>query len=852
MKYIKILLLFILFSNILLANISPEMNASTMTDEENSETYEEECDEDGYEPLICYRFESSHFYETFETPKDIIIGTPSITDNIEYIDFRIPLTNYDPDIFPHSQSLSCSKNKVGIYECVEQDRTGGTQIYMKEGSMYLHVDYIQIDSSFEPDEANKIIHHTKSKEKTFVKGVKSPCYTSKGAIFKVKNIEKGSKKEKLLQSIDTKDVIIYDLAYQGDLVIAVGSDNAAAHRGEYIYFSDRAGYRPGIILKSIDGGDHWEKQHIDFFSPFSNVMILNDHTILAFSTGVYGESITSLDEGKTWSKANSEDAFPYIEGDIKSITHSDTTITLTNDNNMSWESKDSGGSWKELAVVEKKHTSTNTPVSKSTKSVEKNTIAVLEIPKYFVDYEHGTLSLQHDAPQCNCDDLALSLTYNQSNTKKGILGLYWSLGVESHIRIQSENDIFLFDAFTGKEAHYLRDTHSKNIFRYANKTIKRTRDGYMTTTCDTSKHYFTNDGYLTKLVYKDKSYLVTYKKQKIDQVLEIIKGASNKPYLSFQYKYEGLSIVYHAHQNKTITFLKDTEGLLYSILDGIKHIFHYKYSPSYNKNQTLIQVTSVQKEAPFSPILRFEYDGRHGGVLSEVEDLRLWKKEGKIEKEKYAYYSKGKELTCVEEAIKETYEDGHLSVVTTALNLYHFSYADKSRKHLEFTKSGSKTYGFDKEKRVNFYSQYDHNISNTYSTFSKIIHSIVTKGDQVSEYSYEYSKDTAQHLTKFIMPKDTIELKYNQKGQIIELISKEHHIIYEYLSLDKPGRIILPGKGEITMTYAANGEIKKSETKVYNKDISDFKITLSITQAMQFLLSSISLGSIKNYPDWVQ
>lgn len=804
-----------------------------------------------YEPLICYRFKSSHFDETLATPQDILVGTPSITEKIYYIDFKIPLSNEDPDISPYAQTLTCTKNEAGIYACLDQDNLGATQVYVKDESLYLHVDYVQIHPNYDPSEATKIIHHVKSKEKTFVKGVKSPCYTSMETIFKVKGLKKGSKKEELLQSITMKDVIIQDLAYQGDLVIAVGSDNAADQRGEYLYFSDREGYRPGIVLKSIDGGKHWEKQQSDTFPEFSNVIILNDHSIMAFSTAGYEPLMTSLDEGKTWSSASSVEEFPYIAGEIKSITHSDTSITMTTDNNISWESKDRGKNWGKLPVAQNDNTSIDTHRSTSTKRIENNPIAVLEIPEYLVNYEHSTLRLRHYKQQCKCNELSLSLTYNQLNTKKGMLGLYWSLGVESHIRVQSQSDIYLFDAFTGKEEHYLKEPNSKNIFCYANKKIKKIKNGYSTSTCDTSKHYFDKEGYLTKIEYEEKSYLITYKQQKIDQVLETIEGET-KPYLSFHHKYEGLSIVYHAHQNKTITFLKNTEGLLQSILDGIKHIFHYKYSPSYHEKQTLIQVNNVQKDVPFSSILRFEYEGRHDGALSAVEDFRLWEKEGKVKKEKYIYHSKGKELTCATSTLEEKYEALRLSHTSTALNFYHFSYADKSRKHLEFTEFGSETYGFDKEKRVNFHSQYGHTISNTYSTFSKVIHSMVSSGDQVSEYSYAYSKDAAHNLTKIIMPKDTIELKYNQKGHIIEMISKEHHMIYEYLSLDEPSKIIVPGKGEINIGYDANGEIKRSDVIVYNKNTDDYTIALSITQAMQFLLSSVSKGSIENYPAWIR
>ncbi|NOR56528.1 MAG: hypothetical protein GQ531_10000, partial [Sulfurovum sp.] len=319
------------------------------------------------------------------------MGTPSITEKIYYIDFKIPLSNEEPDISPYAQTLTCTKNEAGIYACLDQDNLGATQVYVKDESLYLHVDYVQIHPNFDPSEANKIIHHVKSKDKTFVKGIKSPCYASMETIFKVKDIKKGSKKEELLQSITMKDVIIHDLAYQGDLVIAVGSDNAADQRGEYLYFSDREGYRPGIVLKSIDGGKHWEKKQSDTFPEFSNVIILNDHSIMAFSTAGYEPLMTSLDEGKTWSSASSVEEFPYIAGEIKSITHSGTSITLTSDNNISWESKDSGKTWGELPVSQNDNTSIDTHRSTSTKRIENNPIAVLEIPEYLVNYEHSTL-----------------------------------------------------------------------------------------------------------------------------------------------------------------------------------------------------------------------------------------------------------------------------------------------------------------------------------------------------------------------------------------------------------------------------------------------------------------------------
>jgi len=292
MKYIKIFILVLSFTSLLFSEVDTVelMDPDLIADEEAAERA-------SYEPPLCYTFKKEGFDQTLKIPKDVIIAVNANagTDEIYGVDVRMALSKELPDISSYPKgNFYCDTDKSGHYECIDSNAIGRMHVYLKNESMYLHVDYTQLSSDNEA-----LIHHIKSKKNTFIKGVKSPCYLSMETKISVENVKKGSKKDKLLQSINIRDVIVYDLAYHGDLVIALGGDNSPENRDKYYYTNNEGDYAYSVILKSVDGGLNWSKKEFKDTYPANKVLILNKKKISISSE--LGDYVgISFNEGESW------------------------------------------------------------------------------------------------------------------------------------------------------------------------------------------------------------------------------------------------------------------------------------------------------------------------------------------------------------------------------------------------------------------------------------------------------------------------------------------------------------------------------------------------------------------------
>lgn len=821
MKHAKILMLLLWFTTLI------SLQASTGNNHIVNE--EEECEEYSYPPHVCYQFSKEDFDATLNISEDIIVSRIGKIDELSYVDVSLTSSRE----ITYGTNFQCTNDKSDNYECFDPYNIGKMQVHFKDESMYIHVDYAQISGN-----SVSVLHHLKSKNKTFSKGVKTPCYLSVEPQIKVEDVKKGSQKEKLLQSINIQDVIIYDLDYHNDLIIAVGESNSPAMREMQTHEENYE----SVILRSTDGGKSWQNLEYKRYIPNDRVIVLDEKSMIVASSleGAGGSISASFDAGNSWSET-------YSGGMIESIKLVGKEIVLTDIGETIWKSKDGGKSWQEKVKVEELQSTESTDDEKNVplSPVEGDSISVLEIPQYRVDYETNTLIVQHRKNDCNCNTFLLPLTYNQSNKRKGILGLYWSLGVETHITVINKDKLSFFDAVKGKEEIYTRDRTSKDLFRHGGKKIQQTNDGYFTTACNASKQYFNKDGYLVKVEYKEKSYSIDYQDKEISKVMELKDGKSH-PYLSFTHNYEGLSVTYHhTKERKIITFLKNADGVLSSILDGNHHIYHYGYI--YADNKKLDNIEYIPEVDPYKTLYRFDYSGNDE---TTVYDFRQYKN-GKIKEKTYLHHSKGTEHTCVVNTMTKEIRSDVIESVQNDIVMYHFSYYDATRKKLLSTEYDSKIYGFDDMGRVNYYSRWGKEISLDYYPFGKMAYSTVKNGDKVSEYTYQYTKDASHHLQKLKSPQGTIELKYNKKEQIKELIIDKYHLYYEYGKSDRPTKITVLGKGEMHITYDENHNIESTKTVLYNKSTTEHKIALDVSRAMALLIKRVAEGSIKNYPMWI-
>lgn len=817
MKYIKIFMLLLWSTTLLFSEAS--------TDNNQTVNEEEVYDEYSYPPHACYQFSKKDFDVTLNLSEDIIVGRIGNIDESSQLYLKFSASQD----MPYGAYFECTNAKAENYECLAPYNIGKMQVNMKDESMSIHIDFAQISENSEP-----IIHHIKSKEKTFSKGIGTPCYVSTEPQINIEDVKKGSHKEKLLQSINIQDVIIYDLAYHNDLVIAVGESNSLAMREMQTYEENYE----SIILRSTDAGKSWQMLGDKRDIPNQSVIIIDEKRIVVAASmeGAGGSVYVSSNGGNSWRET-------YSDGMIKSLKLVDKELVLTDVVETTWKSKDGGESWKEQTVISEQNSTelTDDEENVSLSKGEGDSIAVLTIPEYRVDYETNTLIMQYIKNDCNCKIFSLSLTYNQSNKRKGILGLYWSLGIESQITVINKDKLSLFNAMKGKEEIYTRDVTSKDLFLHGGSKIQQTKNGYFTSSCDTLRQYFNKDGYLVRLEYKEKSYTMHYKDKKISKVMEKIKGKPH-PYLSFSHNYEGPSVRYHhTKERKIITFLKNTEGTLSSILDGNQHIFHYGYSYD---NKKLDNVEYIPESGP---LLKFDYSGNDETI---VYDFRQYKN-GSIKEKTYLHYSKGTEHTCVVNTMTKYMKSDAIESVQNNMDMYHFSYDDATRKKLLRTEYNSKIYGFDEMDRVNYYSQWGKETSLSYHPFGKMAYSTVKDGNQTREYTYNYTKDASHYLEKMETPDGTVKMKYNEKGQVKELIIDKYHLYYEYKQSINPTKIIVVGKGEIRITYDDNHNIENSKTVLYDKNITEQKIALDVSQSMALLLKRVTEGSIKNYPKWI-
>ena len=768
---------------------------------------------------VCYKFSKDDFNETLKIPEDIIVNIGALNEDNEAIGIKTTSLNKDKFFY------YCDKNGDDSYKCSGLDSIESFQFQLRDGFAYFHADYLEMTS-----DSGAFLHRIKSKSSNFSKGVKTSCYKPLKPILEVKDIKKGSKKDKFLQSINIDDVIIYDIDYHKNFVVAVGEDNSpktrAAQYTGYAYTS--------LIIKSTDGGKTWQRVKSEDMTYNEHVVVLDDKSAIvsSFSEDMGGAIEASFDAGEKWKTV-------VKHGDkFVSLKRVGNEIIASRESGVKLKSKDGGKNWEEMVFTKQN----------ATKVLPKeDTLAVLQTPIYKVDYKTNNLIVRHSKGYTGCNSFALSLVYNKSNQKEGILGRYWSLGIESSITLHGSNELFYFDSGSGEEKLFIRNNIDKNRFYHNGSSfINQTKNGY-TKECGKTKQYFDKKGYLTKIEFKKKSYVVRYKENKIVKIEEFRDG-KYIPYISILDSYEGVVLTFHQIKcKKKITFLRNKDGLLSSVLDGNKYVFHYTYSEG--KDRVLIQVDDNSKKYTDPTILLFEFSD-FGEKKSTVYDSSR-RDEGIIEEKSYLHYSKEKEDICFVDKVRKIVNNGVIKSVQNSTALYSFSYYDKEKKRLFRTQHEEQVYGFDKVGRLNFYANDDSNISIRYSDFHKALESLVYKNGKLSKYRYTYNNSEAHRVKTISSPKGFIEILYNKNNDIKEMTIDKYHFKYEYNKNRKPTKIISAGKGEIITFYDNKGEIENTKFVPLKNGITHQAMAVEFSKAMKLLLKRISAGSIKKYPAWL-
>lgn len=283
------------------------------------------------EPQRCYNFNKEDFMETLKKSEDIFVNLVLRDGNVERISFKFTTTEGS------FATYNCTSKKPQNYECsgLEDNSKDKIQFNLKEGGMYLHVDHMKMSPSS---------HTIRSKDKTFSQGIKTPCYLSVETVIAVGNVKKGSRKDKLLKSINLSDLVIYDIDYHQNLAIAVGADNSPKTRE----LQSQDEHHESVILRSIDSGKTWKRVAWKNDAPHDNVIVIDEKNIVVTASmeGAGGLISRSSDSGKSWKNT-------YSGGMISSIKQVGKEIVATDIVGTVIRSKDNGKSWTETPKLQK-------------------------------------------------------------------------------------------------------------------------------------------------------------------------------------------------------------------------------------------------------------------------------------------------------------------------------------------------------------------------------------------------------------------------------------------------------------------------------------------------------------------
>jgi hypothetical protein len=460
-------------------------------------------------------------------------------------------------------------------------------------------------------------------------------------------------------------------------------------------------------------------------------------------------------------------------------------------------------------------------------------------PTYRTDLESGALILLQNSG-CS-SELLISQTYNQSNKKAGLLGTQWSLNIESEITKIEQERLYYFDGYKGVERPYLKDPNSSNEYLHeqSRHRISRTDNGFIRE-CGQQSYHFDHTGKLTTITIKDKIYLLNYQDTKPISITH-----NQKPYITFKHHDRRIDLKIHGDTNEhNRSFILKQEKLDRVIYDT-KRAFHYYYSDGLLSSMTY-QPTDTTLQYP--AFLSFDYDKKHLQAIYEYHN-------DQSTDTTYIRDPYDRGLYITKNMLTSYFTNGVMDHNRLSTELYRFDYYDAEQTKLKSTKqidSGvSKLFGFDKKGRINAYKDDAIHIEQEYYDFDKVKRSTVTTHDSVANYRFNYQESAPHHVTLIQTPQETIAIEYDDKGRVFKLQCGNIETRYSYNARNRPTKIILTGKGEITTAYDEKGEITKVDVQTYDQNISKHTISLGITNAMTKLIRAAKEGVIDRYPRWL-
>ena len=292
---------------VLLISLSTSLFAEIDNDNLKFNNTIDETYSDSISSPTCYRFNKEDFHESLKIAEDVIVDYVVAEIDPEptsmFLSFRFASSNQIPSVDFQCLISYHDNNTDSNYEEV---CTGGNnekiKFYIKDNAMYLHTEHLSLPL------ANKsITHYIYSKNTKLSKGLEVTCSPRKAQI-RMMNVKGGSKKKKLLESININDVIIHNIDYNENVAIAVGEDNSLEDR---LYRCQNGNHlRDPIVLRSTDNGKLWEKVKKEYWGvDYFNMASVIDKKNIIISGPSYNQTsiiFTSSDLGKSWKERASE------------------------------------------------------------------------------------------------------------------------------------------------------------------------------------------------------------------------------------------------------------------------------------------------------------------------------------------------------------------------------------------------------------------------------------------------------------------------------------------------------------------------------------------------------------------
>lgn len=484
--------------------------------------------------------------------------------------------------------------------------------------------------------------------------------------------------------------------------------------------------------------------------------------------------------------------------------------------------------------------------------------------------------------------------YNSKSPFRGIFGWAWGCELEVYLTVAADGSLIFYESGGGAEVHFYppaenaalkqqninrlielkifstpeeKEAYWKNLhedIQFRDKEWERAvKNGLVEPrrlpvgtilTSNSFGHMYavkTRNGYVR--------YLDSGKKEEYDDSGRLRRvDDTNSNFIAYDYNDKGQMIEFHDNSGRWISLKYNALGLVSGSVDSLERTTEYRY----NHLAQLIYSRDIEDN-----VYEFDYDTRHNllairysdGTSQDIsyyskaynENVRRVKdQDGTVTN--YAYSRREPNHNKVEITVsdknnnilrKESYEyfrtvkpngDEYTRRMIANIDgdITDTEYDDNSSP-LKISRNGDVTrFAYDNLGHV---ISKETQLSKTELEYHQVVNKIiwvrVTNKEDGSVDESRFNYDSKGNLLSATNSENgKVQLSYDSQGRIATMLSANGELAFTYNKNSKPLTITLKGVGEITVIYAANGDIEKVDSSAGRK------IALEVTSAFQRLL----------------